>query len=331
MSPTISTITGLPYSKLLGVGAYRGSRVVDNEEMCTLIDSSDEWIQQRTGIVERRWATEDETVLSMGKIASERALEMAGMDVEEIDTLIVTTVCYHHPTPALASYLARELGCPSAKTFDMSAACAGFSYAVAIADSLIRTGSATNVLIVSTEKLTEITDFSDRSTAFLFADGAGAVVIGPSETPAIGPPIWGSYADKLDAIVTPEWSEAAEEGNYPYIIMDGQAVYRWATTEIAGKALEAVSIAGLTPEDVDCFIPHQANNRITQAMCRRLKLPESVKVSHDITHMGNSSSASIPIAMAAMLESGEAQSGDTALVIGFGAGLVYAGQVLILP
>lgn len=331
MSKNITPSAGSPFSKLLGVGSYRGSRIVTNEEMCNYIDSSDEWIQQRTGIVERRWATEDETVLYMGAAAGRKALANAKVAADQIDTVLVTTVSYHHPTPSLAAYLARELGCPKAATFDISAACAGFSYAITIADSLIRSGAGKHVLIVSSEKLSEITDLTDRSTAFLFSDGAGAVVLGPSEAPTIGAPIWGSYADQLDAITTESWPQAAKAGHGSVIHMEGQAVYRWATTEIATKALAAVEAAGLTPQDIDCFIPHQANNRITEGMCRRLKLPESVKVSHDIALMGNSSSASIPIAMDAMLSSGEAKSGDTTLVIGYGAGLVYAGQVLVLP
>ena len=326
----INQSQGFPYSRLMSVAGARGSRVVTNEEMTTIIDSTDEWIQQRTGIKERRWVGEGETVLSLAVDAGRRALEKAGIQASELDAVIVATVSHFKQTPALAVYVARELGAQTPAAFDVSAACAGFSYLVSLADSMIRTGTAKHVLIIGAETLSKITNFEDRSTAFLFADGAGAAIVGPSETPAIGPVIWGTKSDDTSVITMEDWGEL-QEGGQPTIRMEGNKVYKWAVTSIAEKAVEALEAAGLQPEELDVFIPHQANNRITDAMLRRLNLPESVVVSRDIVNMGNSSAASIPLGMAALLESGEAKSGQTALIIGFGAGLVYAGQVLILP
>lgn len=328
--PTPSATT--PFAKIVSIGGYRASRVVDNAEMCTMIDSTPEWIEQRTGIKERRWATESETPLHMAAEASKKAISRAGIDPSEIGTIIVATVSHFMQSPSLACYLAAELGIKDAAVFDISAACAGFCYGSSLAESLIRTGRSKYVLVVGVEALTHLTDFNDRGTAFLFSDGAGAAIFGPSETPALGPVVWGSDPSQADVITIDDWSTVLDNPEpKPYIHMEGRKVFKWATTFIAQKTKETLESAGLTPEQLDVFIPHQANNRITDSMLRHLKLPESVVVSRDIVHMGNSSAASVPLAMEALLESGEAQSGQTALIIGFGAGLVYAGQVVVLP
>ncbi len=331
MMAGIKASQGSPYARILGVGGERGARVVDNAEMCTIIDSSDEWIQQRTGIAERRWATDEQTPLSLAMAAATKAIERSGVQLDQIDAVLVSTVSHYKQTPSLAVEVAAGLGLTDPAAVDLSAACAGFCYGVGMADSMVRAGSAHYVLVVGVEVLSRMTNFTDRSTAFLFGDGAGAVVIGPSEVPAIGPAIWGSDGEAADVIYTDLWNDALKTGESPVIHMEGNKVFRWATTFIAEKTAEALEAAGLAPEDLDVFIPHQANNRITDSMLRRMKLPESVVVSRDIRLMGNSSAASVPIAMEALLESGEAQSGDTALIIGFGAGLVYAGQVVVLP
>ncbi|SER68355.1 3-oxoacyl-[acyl-carrier-protein] synthase-3 [Propionibacterium cyclohexanicum] len=331
MSAPIKVSTGAKYARLMSVAGYRGSRVVDNAEMCTYIDSSDEWIQQRTGIAERRWATEEETPAFMCVQAATKAIERAGLGASDIDAVIVSTVSNFRQYPSLACEVARALGIPAPAAYDIRAACAGFCYALSQADGLIRTGSAHHVLIIGMELLSKQIDLTDRGTAFLFGDGAGAAVVGPSETPAIGPAVWGSDPSQDDAIWTEDWFDALGTGRPPVVHMNGRAVYLWGTTFIAEKAVEALDKAGLAPEQLDVFIPHQANNRITDALLRRLHLPETVTVSRDIRHMGNVSAASIPLAMDALLESGEAKSGDNALIIGFGAGLVFAGQVVVLP
>lgn len=329
---TLVTRSGSPFSRILGVGRGLPTRVVDNDEMCTFIDSSDEWIRKRTGIVERRWVAEGETVETLARDASLAAMADAGVAASDIDLVIVSTVSYFHQTPGLAPKLAHELGAVGAAAYDISAACAGFSYAVAQADALIRAGAATNALVVGAETLSKLTDLSDRSTAFLFADGAGAAVIGPSDVNGISPVVWGSDGEGGPAIhQTTDWAGAVSDQSWPYIWMDGQHVFRWATGFVASAARDVLAQSGLTPDDLDAFIPHQANNRITDAMLRQLKLPEHVKVARSIVRYGNNSAASIPIAMSEMLDSGEVSSGDTALIIGFGAGLVYAGQIVRIP
>ncbi len=327
----ISCSQGSPYSRFMGIGAARGHRIVTNADMCTMIDSSDEWIRQRTGIIERRWIDDSQDALSLAYDAARQAIDSSTVSPSKIDAVIVATLSNKRLTPSLAAVLADRLGLVHPAALDISAACAGFCYATSLADSMIRTGSAHHVLVVGVEVLSQITDMSDRSTAFLFGDGAGAVVIGPSATPGIGPVIWGSRGDLSEVITIDNWDDSIDQGSYPVIHMEGNKVFKWAITDIATAAVRAVEAAGIQPADLDAFIPHQANDRIIDAMLRRLNLPDSVQVSRDIAYMGNTSAASIPLAMESMLSSGQASSGDLALIIGFGAGLVFAGQVIVLP
>lgn len=327
----LKSSVGVEYARLMSVGGARGSRVVTNEEMCTMIDSTPEWIQQRTGITERRWVAEGENAETLGIEAATKAIERAGLQPSDIDAILVSTVSHFQQTPSLACILAERLGLGDPAAFDISAACAGFCYGVGVAESMVRAGSAKHVLVVGVETLSQYTDITDRSTAFLFSDGAGAVVIGPSDQPAIGPTVWGSKPEAHAVIEIDDWREVEPEKKGPFIHMEGREVFKWATTAIVGKAVETLERSGLTPDELDCFIPHQANNRITDSMLRHLKLPEDVVVARDIIRMGNSSAASIPLAMEELLESGQATSGQTALIIGFGAGLAFAGQTVVLP
>ncbi len=323
---------GAAYSRVEGIGSAIPSRVVDNHEMTQYIETSDEWIQQRTGIIERRWVAEGETVESLSLDAARKAMAHAGVEAADIDAVIVSTVSHLVQTPSLAAIIAAKLGTDGAAAFDISAACAGFSYGLAQADSLVRSGAARRVIVIGAETLSQITDLHDRATAFLFADGAGAAVVGPSDVPSMGPVIWGSDGDQADVIeMNRDWNEAVATGKTSQITMQGQAVFRWATSFIADAARRTLEASGLTPDELDLFVPHQANNRITDSMLRHLKLPETVTVARTIKNFGNNSAASIPIALDAMIASGEAKSGDTCLVIGFGAGLVYAGQVITVP
>ena len=333
MSPSVplQSSTGAQYARLLSVAGARGSRVVTNEEMCTMIDSTDEWITQRTGIKERRWVAEGEDAETLGVEAGRKAIERAGLQPSDVDAILVSTVSHFQQTPSLACILAEKLGLTAPAAFDISAACAGFCYGISLAESMVRSGAATNVLVLGVETLSRFTDLTDRSTAFLFSDGAGAVVVGPSDVPAIGPTVWGSKPEASRVIEIDDWRTVNPSENPPHIHMEGREVFKWATTAIVEKAVETLERSGLSAEELDCFIPHQANNRITDSMLRHLKLPEDVVVGRDIIQMGNSSAASIPLAMEELLESGQAHSGDSALIIGFGAGLVFAGQTLILP
>ncbi|SDS91290.1 3-oxoacyl-[acyl-carrier-protein] synthase III [Friedmanniella luteola] len=338
-STPLNVSQGAKFSKILGIGGYRPRRVVDNAEIVTYIDSTDEWIRTRSGISERRWASEDETVSMMSQAAARKAMERAGVEPGQIDTVIVSTVTHLHQTPAIATTIASELGAKNAAAFDISAACAGFCYALAMADSFVRTGASKHVLIIGVERLSDMTDKHDRSTAFIFADGAGAAVVGPSDTPAIGPVVWGSDGDQADLIAQSEsWTtamdaDAHDDGrpHWPMLRMNGNPVFKWASYTMAKTAAEAMDAAGVKPEDLEVFVPHQANNRITDAMFKALKLPSDVVIGRDIIHSGNTSAASIPLAIETLLESGQARSGQTCLIIGFGAGLVYAGQVILLP
>ncbi|MGB7963978.1 MAG: beta-ketoacyl-ACP synthase III [Propionicimonas sp.] len=329
---TLKASVGSPYARILSVGSAVPSRVLDNEQMIAHIDSSDEWIRKRTGIIERRWIGEDETIETLSLTAARQAIERAGLQPAEIDGLILSTISHYHQTPALAPQLAHALGLVDPVAYDISAACAGFCYGLAQAEALVRAGQARYVLVIGAETISEMTDVTDRGTAFLFSDGAGAVIVGPSETNGIGPVVWGSDGGQADAIwQTTSWRDAVRDGTWPMLAMNGQAVFKWATGFIANAAKKCLDEAGITPEELDVFIPHQANNRITDTLLRYLKLPEKVVVARTIQTLGNNSAATIPMAMDALLTSGEAKSGQTALIIGFGAGLVYAGQVVTLP
>ncbi|KOT97394.1 MULTISPECIES: ketoacyl-ACP synthase III [Streptomyces] len=335
---------GAPYARILGVGGYRPTRVVPNEVILEKIDSSDEWIRSRSGIETRHWAGPEETVAAMSVEASGKALADAGIDASQIGAVVVSTVSHFSQTPAIATEIADRLGTDRAAAFDISAGCAGFGYGLTLAKGLVVEGSAEYVLVIGVERLSDLTDLEDRATAFLFGDGAGAVVVGPSPEPAIGPTIWGSEGDKAETIKqTIPWDRFRSgdvsglpldsEGNvkFPAITQEGQAVFRWAVFEMAKVAQQALDAAGISPDDLDVFIPHQANVRIIDSMVKTLKLPEHVTVARDIRTTGNTSAASIPLAMERLLATGDAKSGDTALVIGFGAGLVYAATVVTLP
>ncbi len=334
-SPTpIGEPRGAAHVGILGLGAYRPSRVVDNAELVEAIDSSAEWIEQRSGIRTRRWATEDETLQMMTVSAGRRALAAASLDPRQVDCVVVATVSHFVQTPALATTVAHELGTDRAAAFDISAACAGFCYGLALAADMVRGGSAGRVLVIGAERLSDITDPTDRGTAFIFADGAGAAVVGPSPQVGIGPVVWGSDGSLADLIKQREdWRDvvASADPQIPHLTMQGQAVFRWASFEMAKVAREALDRSGVSVDDLDLFVPHQANRRITEAMARALRLPAHVRVAHDIVEQGNTSAASIPLALDQMVADGEASSGDLALLIAFGAGLAYAAQVVRVP
>lgn len=334
MGKQIATVTGVRQSALLGLGVHRPERVVTNDEICELIDSTDEWIQSRSGIRNRRFAGADESVVTMAVSAGRAALSAGGVDPAAIGCIIVATSTYAAQTPPAATLVADALGTNGPGAFDLGGGCAGFCTALAVASDLVRGGSVDYVLVVGVEKMSDSTDPYDRSTRFIFGDGAGAVVVGPSDVAGIGPVEWGSDGSQADAIrQEPEWLEfiANPDGPRPFIKMAGTAVFRWAAFEMGKVALSAVEKAGLSVEDLDAFVPHQANNRITEVIARSMKLPESVPVSDDIAETGNTSAASVPLALEALLRSGDVAPGDTALLLAFGAGLSYAAQVITVP
>ena len=324
-------------ARILSVGAYRPARSVPNSELVDRIESSDEWIQQRTGIESRRIADSDESLIDMATASSLQAIARAGLQPEDIDAVIFATISYPYQAPSAATELLTRLNNSTAAAFDISAACAGFCYAVALANDMVRSRNARNVLVVGAEKLSDFTDPDDRATAFIFADGAGSVVIGPSQDVGIGPTTWGANSETRDAIrLDPSYLEykknpGKSDLGWPNINQQGQTVFRWAVYEIAPIALKALEAAGLTPETLDVFIPHQANGRIIDSLVKSMKLPDSVVIARDIRTSGNTSSASIPLAMDALLTERPDLHGKSALLVGFGAGLVYAGQVVELP
>jgi 3-oxoacyl-[acyl-carrier-protein] synthase-3 len=330
----LETPQGAQHAAILGVGAYRPSRVIPNADIVEAINSSDEWIQQRSGIKQRLWATAEETVQLMGVESSKQALAAAGIDARQIDCVVVATVSHLLQTPAVATAIAHELGTDQAAAFDISAACAGFCHGVAMASDFVRGGSASYVLVIGVERLSDLTDVGDRGTAFIFADGAGAAVIGPSDTPGIGPVVWGSDGEQFDLIRQREdWRDvvASHDPVMPHLVMQGNPVFRWASFAMAKIGQQALDRAGITTDELDVFVPHQANMRIIDAMARSMKLPEKVRIARDIAEQGNTSAASIPLALERMITDGEAKSGDTALLVAFGAGLAYAAQVVVVP
>ena len=333
----LATTTGAAHSRILGLGSYRPGRVVPNAEIIDAIDSSDEWIQQRSGIRERRWSEPHESVQLMAVEASRVALERSGVAAGDIDCVVVATVSHLLQTPAVATAIAHELGTKAA-AFDISAACAGFCFGVAMANDLVRAGSARHVLVIGVERMSDLTDLGDRGSAFIFGDGAGAAVVGPSDEPGIAPVVWGSDGEQFDLIRQREdWrdvvgsDEAPGSGVMPYLTMQGSKVFRWASYEMAKVAKQALDRAGITIDDLDVFVPHQANMRIIDAMARAMKLPAHIRIARDLAEQGNTSAASIPLALDRMMADGDARSGDVALLIAFGAGLAYAAQVVIVP
>jgi 3-oxoacyl-[acyl-carrier-protein] synthase-3 len=322
---------------LLGLGVYRPRRVVPNSEVIGPIDSSDEWIQQRSGIRSRRRASDDETVQMMSVSAARDAITAAGLEPRQVDAVIVATVSHLMQTPAIAPAIAHELGLERPPAFDVSAACAGFCYGLGLARDMVRGGSARYVLVIGVERLSDITDPTDRGTAFIFADGAGAVVVGPATDeadPGVGPVVWGYDGEQFELIRQREdWRDviASDHPSMPHLTMQGNAVFRWAAYEMAKVAREVLDRSDLSIEDLDAFVPHQANKRITDAMARSMKLPEHVAVAQDIVDQGNTSAASIPLALHRLVSEGAVRPGQRALVLAFGAGLAYAGQVVTVP
>lgn len=339
-------------SRILGIGAYRPSEIVSNADVCQWIDSSDEWIQQRTGIVTRHRAPRDVSMVDMAVAAGKDALEAAGITADQIGAVLVSTVTFPYATPSAAALIADKIGANPAPAYDVSAACAGYCYGIAQADALVRSGTAEYVLVIGAEKLSDVIDNHERTISFLLGDGAGAAVVGPSDEPGISPTVWGSDGSKWDTIgmthsmlEVRDFSEEAMRGDdvalaaadeahatlWPTLRQDGQTVFRWAVWEMAKMAKKALEEAGITADDLGAFVPHQANMRIIDELAKQLKLPEHVIIGRDIADAGNTSAASIPLATHRLLAENPELSGKLSLQIGFGAGLVFGAQVVRLP
>jgi 3-oxoacyl-[acyl-carrier-protein] synthase III len=319
---SIQLRTGAPGARILAFGHYQPSNVVTNDDLAKTVDTNDEWIQSRVGIKQRRIAGPDETVVDMAVQAGGKALANSGLSPDDIDLVVVATCTQEATIPNAAAQVATRLGVHSPGAYDVNAACAGFCYALSNAADAIRAGSARNVLVVGAEKLSQWIDWTDRSTCIIFADGAGAAVVGPSEETAIGPVVWGSAGDMADRIYIKDRNS--------FLYQEGQSVFRWTTTNLHVVAKEACDRAGIAPSELAAFVPHQANLRIVEAIARKLKADNAV-VADDIVEAGNTSAASVPLALSRLIERGEVPSGAPALLMGFGAGMTYAAQVVEIP
>jgi len=330
---TLKQATGPAYTRIYSVGAARGENAVPNDDLVGPIDSSDEWIRQRTGIITRTRAVPETSVIELSTAAAKEAVERSGVDPAEIDLVIVATISNPKQTPSVAAIVADRIGATPAAAYDMNAACAGYAYAVAQADALIRAGAARHAVVIGAEKLSDVVDPTDRSISFLLGDGAGAVVIGPSDTPGISATIWGSDGSKSDLVGMNHTLTDFRDGKAPWptLRQEGPSVFRWAVWEMAKVAREALERAGIEASDLAAFIPHQANLRIIEEFAKQLKLPETTVIARDIETTGNTSAASIPLATHRLLEEHPELSGGLALQIGFGAGLVFGAQVVVLP
>lgn len=313
---------GIKGARIIGFGAYQPSTVVTSEETAQRFGRTGEWVRGRTGIVSRRKADERETVDEMAVSASKQALENCGLDPSRIGLVIVASCSADAPVPDVASGVARRVGAKTAGAFDLNAACAGFCYALTVAADVVRSGSAEYVLVVGTERMTAWVDPADLGTSIIFGDGAGAAIVGPAASPGIGPVVWGSDGTGADLIRIPDFSHGMH--------MEGQAVFRWATTELHPVALAACERAGVKPDELAAIVPHQANLRIIHAMVKKIGAPGAL-VAQDVVQSGNTSAASIPLALQRLVEAKAVEPDSLALLIGFGAGLSYAAQVVTLP
>lgn len=322
----ISSPTTVPGSRIAGLGHYRPERVVTNDDLSRVMDTNDEWIRTRVGIAERRFAAERETVASMGAEAGKAALADAGLTADDIDTVICATCTLETQIPHASTQVASALGIHAPGSFDINAACAGFCYGLAVASQSVRSGNSRNVLLIGAERLTSWIDPTDRANAIIFADGAGAAVVTGSDVEQIGPVSWGSDEEQTRTIYVADRNS--------FIHQEGQSVFRWATTAIAPVAIRAAELAGVDLADIDVLACHQANLRIIDAVARRVIAEggrPDLRVARDIVTTGNTSSASVPIALDRMRAQGQARSGDVVLAVGFGAGLTYAAQVFVCP
>jgi 3-oxoacyl-[acyl-carrier-protein] synthase-3 len=311
-------------SRILAMGHYQPARVLTNDDLAQMVDTNDRWIRERVGIVTRRVA-DNETVADMAAAAAGKALAGSGLSASDIDLVVVATCSSIDRSPNVACRVAAKLGIAAPGAYDINTACSGFSYAMGTADHAIRAGAARNVIVIGAEKLSDFTDWTDRSTCILFGDAAGAAVltgVPEGETPGVGPVLWGSVPERSEAVRIEGWR--------PYIQQEGQSVFRWATTALAPLALDAIRRAGYEPADIKAFISHQANLRIIEGIAKRLDLPNAI-IATDIVESGNTSAASVPLALSKLIERHEVPSGAPVLLFGFGGGLTYAGQVVRCP
>ncbi|MDQ0993972.1 beta-ketoacyl-ACP synthase III [Streptomyces sp. V3I7] len=309
-------------SRIAAVGHYQPAKVLTNEDLAGMVDTSDEWIRSRVGIRTRHIAGPDEPVDELAAHAAAKALAAAGLSPADIDLVLVATSTAIDRSPNTAARVAARLGIPQPAAMDVNVVCAGFTHALATADHTVRAGAATRALVIGADKMSEVTDWSDRSTCVLVGDGAGAAVVEAAEQPGIGPVLWGSVPEMGNAVRI--------EGTPPRFAQEGQSVYRWATTQLPPIARRACEKAGIDPADLAAVVLHQANLRIIEPLALKLGAVNAV-VARDVTESGNTSAASIPLALSKLVERGAITGGDPVLLFGFGGNLSYAGQVVRCP
>ncbi|AWN29454.1 MULTISPECIES: beta-ketoacyl-ACP synthase III [Streptomyces] len=309
-------------SRVLALGHYQPSGVLTNDDLAKIVDTDDAWIRSRVGIRTRHVAAPDETVDSMAAAAAAKALAASGLAPQDIDLVLVATCTAHDRSPNAAARVAARLGLDAPATMDLNVVCSGFTHALATADHAIRAGSATHALVIGAEKFTDVVDWTDRSTCVLVGDGAGAAVVGAAPEPGIGPVLWGSVPQMGGAVRI--------EGEPARFAQEGQTVYRWATTQLPAIARKVCERSGITPADLAGVVLHQANLRIIEPVAERIGAVNAV-VAKDVVDSGNTSAASVPLALSKLVERREIASGAPVLLFAFGGNLSYAGQVIHCP
>ena len=318
-------------SVVTGVGAYLPARVVSNEELSRSVDTSDEWIRERTGIGQRHLAAEGELTSDLAAAAAREALARAGVRPQELDLILVATSTPDHTFPATATAVQAKLGAGPCIAFDLQAVCAGFAYALATADNFLRLGQVRTALVIGAETFSRLLDWTDRGTCVLFGDGAGAVVLRAEEQPG-GRRDRGILATHLAADGTHYRDLYVDggpsaTGSVGHLRMNGREVFRCAVGELADAALTVVDRAGLTPGEIDWLVPHQANRRIIDAVGKRLQLPAD-KVVVTVERHANTSAASIPLALCAGIEDGRIREGDLVVVTAMGGGFAWGAAAI---
>ncbi|EST31969.1 beta-ketoacyl-ACP synthase III [Streptomyces niveus] len=312
-------------TRIAALGHYQPAKVLTNDDLAGMVDTSDEWITSRVGIKTRHVGGPDESVDELAAHAAAKALAAAGLTPADIDLVLVATSTAIDRSPNMAARVAARLAMGSPAVMDLNVVCAGFTHALATADHAVRAGAATRALVIGADKMADIADWTDRSTCVLLGDGAGAAVVEaarPGEEPGIGPVLWGSVPEMGNAVRI--------EGTPPRFAQEGQSVYRWATTQLPPIARKVCERAGIAPEDLAAVVLHQANLRIIEPVAQKIGAVNAV-IARDVVDSGNTSAASIPMALSKLVERGEVESGAPALLFGFGGNLSYAGQVIRCP
>jgi len=323
----------LTHVKFLGIGSAAPEKVLSNFDFEKMIDTSDEWIRTRTGISERRIAESDVASSDLAYEASLKALEDAGMEPQDLDGIIVGTITPDYIFPSTACVLQSRLGAKQAFAFDVLAGCSGFIYSLHVAKGMVQSATARNILVVGAEVLSKIMNYEDRTTCILFGDGAGAAVISASDTPGIMSSCLGANGDDWELLYMPgggsrlPTSEESLKNGSHFLRMEGKEVFKEAVKALQSSSLKAIEMADITPEQIDLFIPHQANYRIIDAVRKRLELPEE-KVFSNLDRYGNTSSASVPIALDEAVKSGRLKKGDIVVFSAFGAGFTWGASVV---